>query len=97
MPTYIAHYRSPNSGTERARGTFEYESESRAGSKQNMRDARMAMLTEFGSVAVPWIITEVELRCEAPADISDGQLELDFREPLEDSKRKKRTFQRGLI
>ena len=99
MATYIAHYRSPNSGAERAKGTFEYESASRAGSKQNARDARLAMLTEFGNVAVSWIITEVELKgaTAGTAEVADGQLELDFRDPIKEPKRKKRTVQRGLV
>ena len=97
MATYIAHYRSPNSGTERAKGTFEFESASRAGSKQNARDARMAMLTTFGNIAVPWIISGVELKAGSVADVASGQLELDFRDPIEEPKRKKRTVQRGLV
>ena len=96
MATYIAHYRSPNSA-ERAKGTFEYESESRAGSRQNMRDARMTMLTLYGNEAVPWIITETELRVDAPSDISDGQLELDFRDPLPEPKRRRRSVDRGKV
>lgn len=96
MATYIAHYRSPNSGAERAMGTFEFESESRAGSKQNMHDARITMLEQFGSVAVPYIITATEQKKAGNADLTDGQLELDFRDPIKQT-RVKRTFERGKI
>ena len=96
MATYIAHYRSPDSDAERARGTFEFESAARAGSKQNMRDARLAMLELFGNAAVPWIITETELKRGAGA-VASGQMELDFREPVEEPKRRRRTVERGMV
>ena len=96
MATYIGHYRSPNSGAERAMGLFEFESEHKAGSKANLHDARMAMLEQFGNVAVPWIITDVEIARGAAAAQTDGQLQLDFREPLKQT-RVKRTIDRGVL
>ena len=39
MQTYIAHYSSPAASDARAKGLFEFESESRAGSKANLHDA----------------------------------------------------------
>ena len=59
MPTYIAHYKSPN-GTAQVSGVFEFESSHRAGSKQNMHDARMCMLQAYGNEAVAWQIDSVE-------------------------------------
>lgn len=97
MTTYVAHYRSPNFGAERAKGTFEYESACRAGSKQNAHDARLAMLEQFGAEALPWVITSTELKTAATAVLSDGQLELDFREPPEPPKRQRRTVERGRV
>jgi len=99
MALYIAHYRSANAATDRAKGVFEFESESKAGSKANMHDARLAMLETFGSGAVSWIIDEVTIATSSKADknLADGQLELDFREPVEPPKRKKRSFDRGLV
>ena len=97
MAVYIAHYRSPNSGAERAKGTFVFESSARAGCKQNMHEARLAMLEEFGAEAVAWVITEIERKEAAAAEVSDGQLELDFREPIAEPKRKRRTVERGKV
>ena len=96
MATYIAHYRSPESGAERAKGLFEYESDARAGSKRNMHDARLAMLTLFGNEALPWVITETELKRGAGTQV-DGQMELDFREPIEEPKRRRKTVERGRV
>ena len=99
MAHYIAHYRSANAAIDRAKGVFEFESESKAGSKANMHDARLAMLETFGSTAVSWIIDEVTIASSPKADknVTGGQLQLDFREPIEPPKRKKRSFDRGLI
>lgn len=51
MPVYIAHYKSPN-GSSQVSGVFEFSSSHRAGSKQNMHDARMCMLESYGNEAV---------------------------------------------
>ena len=87
MQTYLAHYRSPNASAERARGLFEFESDSRAGTKANLHDARVRMLELFGKDAVGWSIDKVE-RKTARAENADGQLELDFREPKPERRRK---------
>ena len=79
MQTYIAHYQSPRAAQNRAKGQFEFESVSRAGSKGNERDARLKMLELYGRDAVSWSIVSVE-RKRAGAG-ADGQLELDFRAP----------------
>lgn len=80
MQTYIAHYQSPRASHDRAKGQFEFESDSRAGSKGNQRDARMKMLELYGKDAVSWTIVSVE-RKTSRAAAPDGQLELDFRAP----------------
>ena len=87
MQTYLAHYRSPNASAERARGLFEFESDARAGTKANLHDARVRMLELFGKDAVGWSIDKVE-RKTARAENADGQLELDFREPKPERRRK---------
>ena len=96
MPIYIAQYRSPNSGAERCRGSFEYEGEARAGSKQNAHDARMTILKEFGNEAVPWIIESTELKKGTANEEVDGQYRFDFRDPLPET-RVRRTVQRGKV
>ena len=92
MQTYIAHYQSPKGSYERERGLFEFESEARAGTKANARDARLKMLELFGAGAVSWTIEKVERKAAAPAEkqekITDGQLALDFRPPKPERKRK---------
>lgn len=89
MQTYIAHYSSPAASDARAKGLFEFESASRAGSKGNLRDARMKMLELYGKSAVSWSIVKVE-RKKAVAVSCDEQLELDFRAPKPERKRAKR-------
>lgn len=81
MPTYIAHYKSPN-GDNPISGVFEFTSSHRAGSKQNMHDARMRMLTTYGNEAVAWQIDSVESK-KSDDTRSDHQMQLDFREPTE--------------
>ena len=78
MQTYIAHYRSPAASDARASGVFEFQSEHRAGSKANERDARLRMLEQYGRDAVSWSIERVELK-RAKDQAGDGQLQLDFR------------------
>ena len=80
MPTYIAHYQSPHAAEQRAKGQFEFESDSRLGSKANNHDARMRMLELYGSEALSWSIVRVERKTQRTAD-ADGQLQLDFRDP----------------
>ncbi len=87
MQTYIAHYRSPNASSERAKGLFEFESDARVGTKANAHDARVRMLEIFGSDALSWSIDKIEKK-KATESHSDGQLELDFRAPKPERKRK---------
>ena len=92
MQVYVAHYRSPHASADRAKGLFEFESDARAGSKGNMRDARLRMLEIYGKQAVSWTIEKVERKAAsaAAASASDGQLELDFRAPAPARKRAKK-------
>lgn len=82
-------------------GVFEFTSQSNAGSKANMHDARVRMLELHGSKAVSWVIEKVEIKREAKgakvAAPLDGQLALDFRDPLPEKKRKRRTTDRGKV
>ncbi len=96
---FVAHYRSPNASGARARGLFEFESASRLGSKANAHDARVRMLELFGSDALSWSVTSIEhKRATRSQDASDGQMELDFREPVPDApRRKRRSTKRGLL
>ena len=87
MQTYLAHYRSPNASSDRARGLFEFDSDARAGTKANLHDARVRMLELYGKDAVGWTIDKVE-RKRAKEEKTDGQLELDFRAPKPERKRK---------
>ena len=89
MQTYIAHYQSPRAAASRAKGQFEFESESRAGSKGNAHDARMKMLELYGTEALSWSIERIE-RKTVKSDASDGQLQLDFRAPAPERKRAKK-------
>ena len=57
MQTYIAHYISPAAADVRGTGLFEFESDSRANTKGNLRDARLKMLELYGKDAVSWIST----------------------------------------
>lgn len=79
MKLYRAHYASPQ-GVNPVNGTFEFESDSNAGSKKNMHDARMKMLEMFGKEAVAWLIDSVELAGKGEAS-EFVQMQLDFREP----------------
>ena len=88
MASYLAHYQSPAKADVRGAGVFEFESDARAGSKDNLHDARMKMLEIFGSDAVSWNVTLVE-RKTAKTETLDGQLALDFRP--EKKRRQRRT------
>lgn len=88
MTVYLAHYQSPAAADVRGAGVFEFESDARAGSKDNMRDARMKMLETFGKDAASWQIERVEKKT-AKTDTLDGQLTIDFRP--EKKRRRRRT------
>lgn len=91
MPTYVAHYQSPDSAEERIRGTFEFESEARLGTKQNASDARISMLELFGNDAIAWVIDNIERETKHAAQLA-GQFELDFRGPKKKTRKKKREY-----
>ncbi|MBO4352104.1 MAG: hypothetical protein J5818_01275 [Eggerthellaceae bacterium] len=88
MAIYLAHYQSPAKADVRGSGVFEFESEARAGSKDNLHDARMKMLETFGKDAASWSIERVEKKT-AKSEMLDGQLTLDFRP--EKKRRRRRT------
>ena len=88
MTTYLAHYQSPAAADVRGSGVFEFESNARAGSKENIHDARMKMLASFGKGAASWSIQKVE-RKTSKSKTLDGQLQLDF-QPVK-KRRHKRT------
>lgn len=83
-------------GTAPASSSIEFESEFRAGSKQNIQDARYKMLELHGSEAISWTVTDVERIPEAEQGVIQEQLMLDFREPTEEPKRKRRSVKRGI-
>lgn len=82
MPFFVARYKSPDASFDRAKGIFEFESDSRLGSKANHKDARIKMLELFGNEALQWNIESIEKKSIKDAR-TDGQLELDFRSPKE--------------
>ena len=88
MTVYLAHYQSPAKADVRGAGVFEFESDARAGSKDNLHDARMKMLEIFGKDAVSWDIERVEKKT-TKTEALDGQLTLDFRP--EKKRRRRRT------
>lgn len=94
MKTYRAHYTSP-SGANPVNGTFEFESDSKAGSRKNSTDARIKMLEVFGNDALSWQIDHVELAGSADQATDFVQQQLDFRAPKKS--RKHHTFQRGRV
>ena len=87
MTTYLAYYQSPTAADVRGSGVFEFESEARANTKDNMRDARVRMLEIFGKDAASWNIERVE-RKTAKNEALDGQLSLDFR-PVKKRRRRR--------
>ena len=89
MATFTAHYQSPKAMAKRANGLFDFESENRLGSKSLQHDARLAMLERFGEDSLPWVIDKIERKKKSKAQ-SDGQLMIDFREPVAKPKRKKK-------
>ena len=88
MADYVAHYRSPNGSAARAMGLFEFSSDARLNTKALAHDARMKMLEMYGKEAVAWQIDKIERRKARPSN-SDGQLELDFRDPVAVPKRRR--------
>ena len=73
------------------------ESEHRASSKLNVQDARYKMLELHGSEALAWTVKDVEKVADSTSgDAPMEQMMLDFREPVEPPKRKRRTVKRGI-
>jgi hypothetical protein len=95
MTKYRATIVSPL-GAAPASSSIEFESEHKAGSKQNIQDARYKMLELHGSEAVSWTVTNIERVPEAEQGAIQEQLMLDFREPAEKPKRKRRSVKRGI-
>lgn len=96
MTRYRATIVSPKGAAPKS-SVIEFESEHRAGSKLNVQDARYKMLELHGSEALAWSVKDIEKvpdreATEAPVE----QMMLDFREPIEPPKRKRRTVKRGL-
>lgn len=74
---------------------IEFESEHRAGSKQNLQDARYKMLELYGSEAVAWQVSDVQKVADSEGDGVVEQLMLDFREPAKERKRRP-SIKRGI-
>jgi hypothetical protein len=91
MTTYVAHYKSLDSDTQRAKGLFEFESAARLNTKANMHDARVCMLENFGNEALSWTIDKIEKK-SAKEEKVDGQLELDFRAPKKQTRKRARQY-----
>ena len=63
----------------------------------NVQDARYKMLELHGSEALAWTVKDVEKVADStPGDAPMEQMMLDFREPVEPPKRKRRTVKRGI-
>lgn len=91
MPIYVAHYASLDSNALRVKGSFEFESDSKLGSKQNAHAARVAMLERFGNDAISWQIAKIEKK-KIKKNVIDGQLELDFRGPAPKKRKTRRKY-----
>ena len=91
MTTFLAHYKSPDASSNRAKGLFEFDSDARLGSKANAHDARIRMLELFGNDALGWTIEKVEKKTAKKIE-QDGQLELDFRNPVKKRRKKKKEY-----
>lgn len=91
MTTYLAHYQSPVTADVHGVGSFEFESEARAGSKENQHDARLKMLELFGKDAASWQIQNVE-RKTGKNMVLDGQLQIDFRPGKKRRKRRTKEY-----
>ena len=89
MATFTAHYYSPKANAKRVNGLFDFESDNRLGSKAIEKDARLAMLSRFGNDSLPWIIDTIS-RKKKRSSQADGQMMMDFRDPVKVPKRKKK-------
>lgn len=87
MTRYRATIVSPKSAAP-ATSVIEFESEYRAGSKRNIQDARYKMLELHGAEAVSWTVKDIEKVPDKAGDAPSEQMMLDFREPVQKSKRR---------
>ena len=90
MATFVAHYISPGGSATRAKGSFEFDSDARLGTKALAHDARLALLERFGSAAVSWSVDAIK-RKRGRDGQAEGQMELDFRAP-KPARRAKREY-----
>ena len=90
MQTYIAHYISPAAADVRGTGLFEFESDSRANTKGNLRDARLKMLELYGKDAVSWTIDSVRKRT-SPRRTANWRWTSARRSPSASARRRKST------
>lgn len=98
MPLFVANYRSPNASGARSRGLFEFESAARLGSKANAHDARIKMLELYGNDALTWTIEDIRHKPKGASRAqADGQMELDFREPVKEPPKRRRSTKRGVV
>lgn len=98
MPIFVARYKSPNASQEHVTGVFEFESAARLGSKANAHDARCKMLELYGNDALTWSVEKIEHKAKRPSKSqTDGQMELDFREPSKATRHRRKSTKRGLV
>lgn len=95
MARYKATIVSPKGAAPKS-SIIEFESEHRAGSKQNIQDARYKMLELHGSEAVAWTVKDIEKVSDNAKEGPTEQLMLDFREPVQPRKRRP-SIKRGSI
>lgn len=95
MARYKATIVSPKGAAPKS-SIIEFESEHRAGSKQNIQDARYKMLELHGSEAVAWTVKDIEKVSDNAQEGPTEQLMLDFREPVQPRKRRP-SIKRGSI
>ncbi len=74
---------------------IEFDSDHRAGSKLNVQDARYKMLEIYGSEAVAWTVKDVERVRESEDSGISEQMMIDFRDPVQERKRRPR-IKRGI-
>lgn len=91
MAEYLAYYKSLDADTNHITGTFIFDSESKLGSKSNKSDARIKMLSLYGNDALSWTIEKIEKKKKS-AKIMNGQLALDFRQPVKKKRKTARKY-----
>ena len=91
MATYVAHYATLNSDSNRQMGEFDFESKGKLKSKTNAHDARLTLLEKFGNDALSWQIYKIEKKKVSTGKI-DGQLQLDFRGPAPKKRKTRRKY-----